>query len=104
MAAVPSELELKSWSRALGKQQRRLRATQRAAKSLAQTLPEVPVRRAKNLKIRSLLVLTITGSLSLAATYLLLVPPYRNRPELFPWGPPVVEMLLGFLGSDESVN
>ena len=46
-------------------------------------------------------MLTITGSLSLAATFMLLLPPYRDRPELFPWGPPVVDMLLGWIAEEK---
>ena len=97
MAAIVAEGEFTAWSQALGRQKRSLKATMRTAKRLARPLPNETISVKRTIQIRTLLVLAITGSLVWAATYLLLLPPYRNRPDLFPWGSPVVDMMLSWI-------
>ena len=97
MAAVCSETELNRWTKALRKQQKRLVRTANNTKQVARPTPEPKMRKGKNFAVRTLLVLAITGSVLWAAIFMILQPPYRERPDLFPWATLVDDLLLPWI-------
>ena len=39
----------------------------------------------------------------MAATYMLLLPPYRTRPDLFPWGQPLMDLLQAWICEEKVI-